>query len=368
MVNSYIVYILTIILSTIFAGLAQKYFRYNKNGKKTPHKLFWFMSMGILVFTMGFRDLSIGVDGRSYLNIYNNINSLGILEYYQHYIHEPGYVIFNKVIYLIFNDFQWIIILSSFFIIYGFYKAIEYEIENISLPLAVFIFATTQYYYYFGIIRLGMAVSIVVMAYRYIIENKKKKYILAVFLAAMFHYSALFALGLIFLTQSKKGIFHKINIIIISIIVPVAFSFVNFFIYPLIEVSKYQKYVQSSPEISFGFLPWFPFLILFLLHYNNFVRISKHYQFYFYLYVMRIVTEAFSPFIGTARMFWYVNLSICILLPATIRIYKNKYIKLFLLLITISFSIVYLYHAYLSLNSGRGHTMFPYLNILLFNS
>lgn len=364
MVSSYIIYISTITLSTIFAGLAQKFSYYNKKGNLTPNKFFWFISMGILIFVMGFRDLSVGVDGRSYLKIYNNINSLGIFEYYQHYIHEPGYVIFNRLIYLIFDDFQWVIILSSVFIIYGFYKAIEYEIENISLPLAVFLFSTTQYYYYFGIIRLGMAVSIVVVAYRFIIENKKKKYILSVFLATMFHYSALFALGLIFLTQSKREIFQKKNIIIITIIVPLAFSFVNFFIFPFIEASRYQHYVQSSPGISFGFLPWMPFLILFLLHYNSFVRTSKHYQFYFYLYVMRIVTEAFSPFIGIARMFWYVNLSICFLLPATIKIYKNKYIKLFLFFVTIFFSVVYLFHAYLSLNSGRGPTMIPYVNIL----
>ncbi|SDM32411.1 EpsG family protein [Halarsenatibacter silvermanii] len=365
MVSSYIIYISTVIFATVFAGLAQKYCYINKKGNVVPNKMFWFMSMGILVFIMGFRDLSVGVDGGNYLRIYKNINELGVIEYIQNTTHEPGYIIFNRLIYLIFNDFQWVLILSSLFIIFGVYKALEYEIKNISLPLAVFIFSTTQYFYYFGIIRLGMAVSIIAFAYRYILEDKKTKYILMVLVATMFHFSALFALGLIFLTQRKKGKFYKRNIIIIALIVPVAFFMVRAFIFPLINIDRYQRYIQSSIiGIDLGFLPWLPFLFLFLIHYNKFVRTRKNYQFYFYLYIMRIVTEMSYPILGGGRMIWYVYLSVCFLLPATVRVNKNKFVKLILLVVIIFFSIVYSYHAYFASYSYRGPTMFPYINII----
>lgn len=146
--------------------------------------------------------------------------------------------------------------------------------------MAVFIFATTQYFYYFGIIRLGLAASIIAFAYRYIIENKKKNYILMVLLATMFHYSALFALVLLFIKQNKYRKFKRNTIIKLILIIPTAFIFVRIFIYPFITASKYQKYISSSGFISLGFITSIPFLILFLLYYNK--MSNRNYQFYFF--------------------------------------------------------------------------------------
>jgi len=46
--------------------------------------------------------------------------------------------------------------------------------DTVSFTFAVFIFTTTQYFYYFGIVRLGIAASIVAYSLRFIKEGKNK--------------------------------------------------------------------------------------------------------------------------------------------------------------------------------------------------
>ncbi len=282
MVKTYVFYFTTVFISTMFAGLAQNRAYVDKKGKKVPKRIYWFISMAILIFVMGFRANSVGVDDLNYLRGYNIANSVDIFQYYKEHVTEPGFYLLYKLVYYVFNDFQWLIILTSTFTIFCFYKAFEYEIENISLPLAVFIFSTTQYFYYFGIIRLGLAVAIIVFAYRYILENKKKRYILMVLLATLFHYSALFALVLLFIKKDKYNKFKRNTVVKLVLIIPVAFYYVRLFIYPFITASKYQKYIASSQIISLGFITSIPLFILFLFHYNKFITYNKNYQFYFF--------------------------------------------------------------------------------------
>jgi hypothetical protein len=362
MISSYIFYTTTVLLSTIFANLAQKYSFVNKKGKKIPHRLFWFISMGILIFVMGFRANTVGVDDLNYLRGYNTANSLDVFHYYQSHVTEPGFYLLYRLVYFLFNDFQWLIILTSAITVFCFYKALAYETENISLALAVFIFSTTQYFYYFGIIRLGLAVSIIAFAYRYILENKKKKYILMILLATMFHYSALFALVLLFIKQDRNRKFKRSTIIKLALIIPAAFYSVRLFVYPFITASRYQKYIESSGVISSSFISAIPFFILFLLQYNKFTAINRNYQFYFFLFLIKVVTEMFAPIVGIGRMVWYVNLSLCFLLPATIRINKDHMIRLIILVLTILYCVVYSYYAYFG-NSFRGGYMLPYRSI-----
>lgn len=283
--------------------------------------------MGILIFIMGFRSPYVGVDDFNYLSVYNKINSLSLFQYYPTNITEPGYYLLNRLVYLIFDDFQWVIVSATAITIFFFYKAIEYEIKNISLPLAIFIFSMTQYFYYFGIVRLGIAVSIIVFAYRYITEGKKKKFIFLVLIATLFHYSALFALVLLFIKPITQKKIKKDKIFKMALLIPLAFLSVKILIYPLITTNKYSSYAESTQYFSYEFIQTLPFLFLFLLYFNKLDERFKNYDFYVILYVIKLLTEMFAPIIGIGRMVWYINLSLCFLLPATIRYQKKGCLK-----------------------------------------
>ncbi len=361
MSSSYIMYFAVALISAILAELAQRYSKVNKNGKRIPNYYFWAMSCCILIFIMGFRLLSVGVDDISYLSGYNIANSMSVKQYYQIKTTEPGFYLIYRLVYLIFDDFQWLIIITSAITVILFYKAFSYEIENVSLFWVVLIFSFTQYFYYFGIVRMGISVAIISVAYRYIIENNKKKYILMVVLATMFHYSALFALVALFINTNRNNNFKRSTIFKLAVIVPLGFTFVRFFIYPLVNDSRYQEYIDVSEKFSFGFITSIPFLILFIVYYSS-IRKNKHYQFYFLLYIVKIVTEMFSPLIGIGRMVWYVNISICLLLPAIIRIVKDKIIKVVLMLLICVYCIFYSNNSYFG-DSYRGEFMIPYRNV-----
>lgn len=132
--------------------------------------------MLILVFVMGLRK-EIGVDYGSYEKMFNSIKDLGFLGYYSRgNVIEPGYVFLNYLVSLFNLNYNFLLFVTSFITIYLFYEAISYEIQNISFALAVFIFSTTQYFYYFGIVRLGIAASIIAFALRFIKEGNKKIY------------------------------------------------------------------------------------------------------------------------------------------------------------------------------------------------
>lgn len=364
MLSSYIVYILTVLVASLFAGLAQKYSKINKKGRRVPNKLFWFISMGILIFIMGFREYTIGVDGANYIHNYNLANSLSFAEYYSIRVTEPGFYLLNRIIYVIFDNYQWLFISTAIITISCFYKAFSYEINNMSLSLVVLVFASTQYFYYFGIMRMGLAVSIIAVAYRYIIQGEKKKYVTMVLIATMFHYSALFALaGLFIKPNHMTNRFQNRNIIKIMVLIPLAFYGVRFFIYPLIGASRYQKYIEATGTISLGFLTSsLPFLILFSVFYGRLAVKERNYQFYFFLFIIKLFTEIFAPIIGIGRMVWYVNISLCFLLPATVRVNKDYMIKLLLLTFIILYCVIYSYYAYFG-DSFRGQYMLPYENL-----
>lgn len=360
MLDSYLFYSIIVVLSSFFAGLAQKHSKYNKHQKKEPQRFFWYISMGILIFVMGFRANSVGVDDLSYLRGYNYANSVSWVQYYSTQTTEVGFYLLYRLVYLIFNDFQWLIIITSAITVYLFYKAIEYESENISLALTVFLFSTTQYFYYFGIIRMGLAVAIVAFAFRYLHQNNKKKFVLMVLIAEAFHYSAIFSLVFLFINLNFKEKLRS-SILKIILVIPIAFLSVRLFLYPLITASRYQGYIESSEIISFSFLTSIPFFLLFIFNYSK-LKAHSHYRFYFVLFIIKLVAEIFAPIIGIGRMVWYVNLCLCFLLPAIIRVNKDKSIKFFILSITVLYCVIYSYYAYFG-ESHRGTFMIPYRNI-----
>jgi len=364
--SSYSIYILTLVCSTLCAALAQKFSYSDKNGVRKPNILFWYSSMGILVFIMGFRVNTVGVDDLNYLNNYNIANSMSILQYYKIYVTEPGFYLLSRIVYFTFNDFQWLIVVTSLLTIFLFYKALEFEIKNISLSLGVFVFILTQYFYYFGIIRMGLAVAIIAYAYRFVMKKEYKKFIVFVFLATMFHYSAVFALGIMFITVNinSSSNLNKKNTIKIFLLIPISFILVRQFIYPFISTGRYQNYINSTELISWGFITSIPLLILFYFNYKKLSLSNEHFQFYYFLYLMKVITELFSPIIGIGRMVWYLNLSICVLFPAIIKANKNYVVRYILYIIIILYCVYYSYSAYFG-DSLRSSFMLPYENVII---
>lgn len=354
MSSSYLFYLSTILTVTGLVWISEKF----PNKQNQPNRLFWYSAASILIFVMGLRTLDVGVDDYNYLLGYEQLKSMTLKEYYSIRITEPGFYLLSLAVFKIFDNFTMLIFITSLITIIFFFKAIEIEFKNISLAWVVFIFSTTQYFYFFGIIRLGLAASIIAFGYRYIIRGETKKFIIIILIATCFHYSALYAVLFLLIYKYTQ---ENLKISKIVFYVPLAFLCVQYLVYPFISIDRYENYKNVSGFFSFDFLNSIPFLIIFLYKIGE-IKKNKSYQFYFALFILKILTEMFSPLIGIQRMIWYLNLSMCFLLAYTIKKSDNYLEKYIITIFTIFYCFYYSYYAYFG-SSFRSDYMLPYKNI-----
>jgi hypothetical protein len=352
-----------VLISSVFAGLAQKYSKLNKKGQNTPNIIFWILSMSVLIFVMGFREIGIGVDDFNYLRNYNIANNLDIISYYTQYSSEPGFYLLYRLVDFIFGDFQWLIIITSTLTICLFYSGFKKLNSHTSLAFVIFTFGMTQYFYYFGILKLGLAVSIIVASYNLIYKEKKLKFILLVFIAAMFHYSALFGLIMLFIKKDNKHYNFRTIMFKLFFTIPIAFITLRLLIYPLLVNTKYSDYIENFSIVDISVLLSIPFIFLFLLNYKKLKFDNSKNVFYLLLYVMYIITEMFAPIMGTGRVVWYLKPSLSIMLSATLKVNNSTLEKYVYIIAIILYSLIYAYYAYFG-ESFRGDYMLPYKNIL----
>ena len=168
--------------------------------------------MLIYLFLLACRGLLCGIDTQQYSRLFQQYSSSDFLSFFKDYDREIGYKILNKLIGVVFNDFQALLIITSIVCViplWYFYKK-----ESDIPPLTIALFLTfSPFVMYFSGIRQSIAMSIGVFVWY---AAKNKKLILSIFLillAMQFHTSAfiLFAIyPLYHLRITKKWLWFVI--------------------------------------------------------------------------------------------------------------------------------------------------------------
>ena len=305
MVKEYVIYYGSILLAAFLGWIAQKYAK-DKNEKFRLNKIFWYLSIATLTIVMGFRTIGVGVDDFSYRNIFKQIHSSGILQYFLITKLEIGYVIINYIIGLFTQNFQVVIFITSLIPIILFYKAIEYERKNINFFLAIFLFGTVLFLYFFGITRLFITASIITYALRYVFEKKSKKYIICVLIAASFHYSAIFMLFLLYFSTEKDEKPRSIRsmLIVVMVILPIMLYVFFNFIAPLIGGGKYQGYLSGrTSTVSILDLDKLPFIIIAFMFIKPMYNRNKNIKIYVVMYTVSLIITIVSKEITFRTLF-----------------------------------------------------------------
>lgn len=364
-----VVYFGTIFIASFFAWLAQKFAK-DKESKFKLNKIFWSLSILTLIITMGFRSIGVGIDDYAYNRIFNNVITHGPITEFLQTTMEPGYLILNYIIGLFTKDFQAVLLITSCIPIMLYYKAIEYERKNVNLFLAVFLFGALMYLYFFGIIRLFIAASIVTYALRFVFEKKNIKYVFFVLLATSFHYSAIFMLFLLYFSMEKEENPRKISSIILLVVVamPIIIIVVSQVIFPSMG-DRYQGYTTiNSFKLSIDQFDKLPITLLALFLYKDLVKLNKNAKIYITLCALTTVISIYSTVVAIGRIQWYLNFSICILLPLSVRaINKNKLYKFWNILfvpIIICYGILY---SYQTITIQESNQRMPDYSNVLFN-
>lgn len=182
------------------------YFLFALQEKKIkPVSFIWFVACTFLLFVLiigMFRGIGIGTDYYSYLYIFKVESDI-----------EIGFVELIRFVKYLGGGFQTfisLIFLSSFFIkIYFFQKISPIPYISIMIYLGFWFLV-----YDMNGIRQGLAMSITLASSWYLLNGKKKTYYLLVFLAILFHYSAIVFLPFIFIL--KKEFSNKIAIVFVG--------------------------------------------------------------------------------------------------------------------------------------------------------
>ncbi len=225
------VYIYTMILLVI--GFLWDVFKKKKN---LIYILFYIGVSAYLIYLTGFR-YGIDTDFYSYREIYYNYSYM-----YRMQSLEIGYVIlcyfFNTVLNYPFEYFIFSIALFSF----G-YKLLKISrLKNPFIGLLIYV-SNFMIILEWNAIRQGIAISFLIAASDMYFKGKKKTYILLVFVASLFHFSALFFLILPLISKLKFD-YKKLCMLVAAVLVIHLFA-----VQPLLEIIL--SLLKFFPNVGF---------------------------------------------------------------------------------------------------------------------
>ena len=152
---------------------------------------------------------------------------------------------FNKIIYKIvwfLETPQIIIFIYSFLLLYFIKKGLCNEKKNSIYPWILFLSIPIFFFNFMSLMRQAVAIGIIFYSYRYIRSRDIKKYLIIIFLASLFHSTALFIIPQYFLYNLKLSK-KKLFLMFMS----------SFFAKPFLMIilklgifSKYRVYVNNS--------------------------------------------------------------------------------------------------------------------------
>ena len=334
-------YIIMLIMIIILGIIVQP------NRTSTRKKIYIIVSFGSMAILAALRKYTIGIDLELlYAPAFENIakmgwESLSLIEM------ETGYVYFCKLLTLISQDVQVLIIVTSIFIysIYGWF--IYKNSKNVIISTTMFIFLSL-FFMSMNIVRQEIAVAIILIAYEFLKKNKKIVSIALIILATTIHASAIICL-LIFIPLYGKEFKKKyliISVIVIMLLLVIYKPLLTGYsvIADKLNISNnkdYSTYLESETygvgNVNLNTISTILFAILvYVLGYYYITYLNKEedkeqkkvQSFYLFTTMFySIVTIVSIKMTIISRLSYYFIPFVLLILPECLSISKNKYNK-----------------------------------------
>lgn len=266
------VYYVTVLLVTLFTWMAQ-YVDHprpsGRDGLQVHHSqiagLLFFLAVFVLVFVSGFR-YHVGTDYGVYYSRYMTYahelwNALRKLD-------EPGYPLIANLATILYNDGATAIFLASLFTIWPAMKVIYRNTDQLFLAILLYILIGCWHGSFNGV-RQYLAATMLFRGYEALEKKKLWKYAVFVFLAFLFHRSAIVMIALYFAVHRKITIKNLIIMILAIIIILSAYDRILFVagwitdkeytfndVYASRVVNILRVLVSCAPAVVFFILFW----------------------------------------------------------------------------------------------------------------
>lgn len=201
-----------------------------------------FLILVFLIFIATFRDYSVGVDTYSYWLSYNyEIDKFHFSLLLKKI--EPGWLFLNTWVQEIFGDFKMVLFLASVLTIIPISYVFRKATPN---PILAFLFYVLIFYYFFSfsIVRQAIAVSFFVLSVFFFERDKYIKAFISISIGALFHYSAIALIPIVFLLKKIK-VSYSTSAVVVIITFFIGFS-------GLVEIAKsYMVYLPFEKYANY---------------------------------------------------------------------------------------------------------------------
>jgi len=327
----------------------------------TSKKILLFSTFGLFFILSGFRASNIGNDTVSYLNVFTNLLEPGGFERAM-WRYETGYLLLNKVSALISTNPQIILIVSSGIVMLFFAKFI-YRYSEIPW-LSVFLFVTLGFFpATMNIIRMSLAFSIILWAFKFLNEKKLLPFIFVVILASTFHRTSIVFLSAWLFRDTKIN--TKLTLSVLSsglflfLIWPLLLSLI-INIFPLFSYYLEGQYMKGGIRLAsiLNLLVSFVILLIGLL-YKDRIKDSRQNQLMLLLILIgtsiSIVALRFNLLERVATVFIMFSIAF---LPNLIKSLSNK--KNIIILYSAVIVFFFIFRTIIFIYRPNWNTIFPY--------
>ena len=289
--------------------------RYKMTERKK--KQFLILCGTILVLFIGFRSRFVGsTDSLNYYNIFSQaIDSTSLKDFYNPNGVEIGFQLLLWIFSRITNNPQWIFLISALIYITCLSVFIYKNSDDVILSFTIYITLGLMIFMIQGM-RQSIAMSICLLSFEFVKIKKLKQFLLLIFLATMFHQTAIVFIVVYFLSLLKIKVTH------ISIFL--FFSFLSLFFVDIIisyaNVIFNRSYTVTVDSGGFVAASIYLLLVIFDILFNKDLKKLQHESTIFYIlllgflsYIMRYLGS-----LAAERISFYFMFSQLIVLPNTI--------------------------------------------------
>lgn len=201
------------VIAFIVGAVTDKYIKKRGNIGTT---IAFIAVMSAMFLLTALRADNIGNDTAEYIKIFYTIKKDGI-RYALTGRYEPGYVLLNYIIAVVFGSHRALIIIAAL-IPYAVFTFFFLRTSK-NLPITTVLFFAVLFSFGIGATRQFISVSFVALTYYFIIKERNLQALLFLFIAVSFHYTAVAAAALFVFPYISKGDRRALTLVSATILV-----------------------------------------------------------------------------------------------------------------------------------------------------
>lgn len=294
----------------------------------------------LLILFASLRNNTVGTDTYLYTSSYIRENNPYIYGFNDDI--EYGYQLLDSVILNFSYNYFWLFLLTSLIVVFSYLTTIKKL--SINYFYSIYIYINFGFYtFFFNGLRQGIAMAICFFGLPYLIEKRIFYYLVIVFLASLFHTSALIMLPLYFLVNSKL----KLELKFLACLLTSTLASQILIGYFAQSNARYEHYTQEAEQAG-GYMTLAFYFFIGVLVYSSGFKLRKQ-DIFFNKFeqillcglalVLPIALLGTDPS-GPQRILYYFVSSVIFLIPFLLRKYENIYLKLLFLIMSFVYFIL----------------------------